>query len=131
MHFSERRWVCCCGFVAQSGTWQVGRMGSGALAIALPFACILGLLAAVIASNVGKIQSLQNPTNCCSYCFCRNPPGIVSVSCSMLKNLAHILNCSTLWLRCTLGNMCSRETFNLVLCHLSVWTHHLLCSLVL
>ncbi|CAK9230362.1 unnamed protein product [Sphagnum troendelagicum] len=30
----------------------VGRMGSGALAIALPFACILGLLAAVIASNV-------------------------------------------------------------------------------
>ncbi len=44
-------------------------MGSGALAIALPFACILGLLATIIASNVGKIQSLQNPTNCCSYCF--------------------------------------------------------------
>jgi hypothetical protein len=34
-------------------------MGSGALAIALPFACILGLLAAVIASNVGKFNPFK------------------------------------------------------------------------
>ena len=33
---------------------QVGQMGSGALVISLPFSCVLGLLAAITASNLGR-----------------------------------------------------------------------------
>ncbi len=32
-------------------------MGSGAIVIALPFACILGFLAAIAASNLGKLNN--------------------------------------------------------------------------
>jgi hypothetical protein len=35
----------------------VGRLGSGAIVIALPFACILGFLAAIVASNFGKLNN--------------------------------------------------------------------------
>jgi len=40
---------------------QVGEMGSGALSISLPFSCVLGLLAAVTASNLGRFWLVQPP----------------------------------------------------------------------
>lgn len=35
--------------------WQVGKMGTGAVTISLPFSCVLGLLASMTSSTMGMV----------------------------------------------------------------------------
>ena len=39
---------------------QVGKMGTGAIAISLPFSCVLGLLSSMTASTMGMWTTFKN-----------------------------------------------------------------------
>lgn len=50
--------LCTFSFLAfqflSKSNGQVGKMGSGAIALSLPFSCILGLLASMTSTTMGK-----------------------------------------------------------------------------
>lgn len=39
---------------------QVGNMGTGAIAISLPFSCVLGLLSSMTSSTMGMLSKILN-----------------------------------------------------------------------